>query len=136
MADALLINKSDGAYLAKARQAKANYSQALRLFPENESGWRPQIHLVSALENRGMKQVQEMLRSYRSSMEQNGQWQKRRSKQALQWMFDTIKQGLEDQFYADPAIRERLIQLQALVLEQKRAPIQAAEELLQLWRKE
>lgn len=134
MADALLINKADGAYLPKARQAKANYSQALRLFPQTKSGWKPQIHLVSALANTGLDIVQQMLASYRSSMEQNGYWQKRRSQQAEQWMHDAIKQGLEDQFFSHPAIRERLAELQQLVLEQKRAPIQVAEELLQLWR--
>ncbi|MFK7920929.1 MAG: methylmalonyl Co-A mutase-associated GTPase MeaB [Bacteroidia bacterium] len=134
MADALLINKADGSYLPKARQAKANYSQALRLFPQSERGWRPQIHLVSALENTGMQAVQEMLGSYRSSMEQQGHWQKRRNEQAQQWMYDAIKQGLEDQFFAHPAIRERLVELKQLVLEQKRAPIQVAEELLALWR--
>ncbi|MEL7534185.1 MAG: methylmalonyl Co-A mutase-associated GTPase MeaB [Bacteroidota bacterium] len=134
MADALLINKSDGTYLPKARQAKANYAQAMRLFPQKESNWKPQIHLVSALENTGLDQVQQMLEGYRSSMEQNGYWQKRRSQQAQQWMLDAIRQGLEDQFFSHPAIRERLVELQKLVLAQKRAPIQVAEELLQLWR--
>ncbi|MEM6345284.1 MAG: methylmalonyl Co-A mutase-associated GTPase MeaB [Bacteroidota bacterium] len=134
MADALLINKADGPFLPKARQAKANYSQAMRLFPQKESNWKPQIHLVSALENTGLDQVQQMLETYRSSMEQNGFWQKRRSQQAQQWMYDAIRQGLEDQFFNHPAIRERLVELQQLVLEQKRAPIQVAEELLQAWR--
>ncbi|MEL6842181.1 MAG: methylmalonyl Co-A mutase-associated GTPase MeaB, partial [Bacteroidota bacterium] len=135
MADAILINKADGDALAQARKAKATYSQAIRLINDNEH-WQAPVHLVSALKKSGLDEAYKMLQSYRQKMQQNGVWQERRQTQAHQWMMDAIRQGLEDQFFTHPAIRERLTSLSEEVLAQQRAPIQVAEELLQLWREQ
>ena len=49
MADAIFINKADGDNIVKANLAKAEYSNALHLFPPPESGWIPVVETCSAL---------------------------------------------------------------------------------------
>ncbi|MEL6592770.1 MAG: methylmalonyl Co-A mutase-associated GTPase MeaB, partial [Bacteroidota bacterium] len=129
MADAILINKADGDALAQARKAKATYSQAIRLINDNEH-WQAPVHLVSALKKSGLDEAYKMLQSYRQKMQQNGIWQERRQTQAHQWMMDAIRQGREDQFFTNPAIRESLTSLSEEVLAHQRAPSLDAEELL------
>ena len=135
MADGLVINKADGASLPKARMARANYTQALRIFQLPESGWRPKVLLASALENQGLPEVWQMLEEYRSQMTAKSFWQKRRGQQALQWMRDALELEVESLLANDPQIQQHRQELEKAVQEQKRAPIQAAAELIERWLK-
>lgn len=133
MADAILINKADGAFLPKARLAKVAYGQALRLFPQSSSGWRPAVQLCSAQENQGIDQAWELLAKYRDQTLTNGYWQHRRESQALQWMEETIQHQLEHRFYAHPRVKTSLPDLQAAVKAGETSPIEAALALLAQW---
>jgi LAO/AO transport system kinase len=133
MADGLIINKSDGAFLPKARAAKAGLSQALRLFPAAASGWAPPIWLCSAQEKTGLEQVWDGLLGYREQVGSNGFWEEKRRSQAIHWMQETIAQRLSEAFYASPKVQAELAQLKAEVARQERSPVQAAEALIQLW---
>jgi LAO/AO transport system kinase len=133
MADGLVINKADGEFLPKARMARANYTQALRIFQVPESGWRPKVLLASALEKQGLSEVWQMLEEYRADMTAKNFWQKRRGHQALQWMRDALQLEVENLLAHDPQIQLHRQELEKAVQEQKRAPIQAANDLIQLW---
>ncbi|MEM9987642.1 MAG: methylmalonyl Co-A mutase-associated GTPase MeaB, partial [Bacteroidota bacterium] len=61
MAHGLVINKADGDFLPASRQAKAQYSQALRLFPKGEAQWRAKVLTCSATEGRGLEAVWQTL---------------------------------------------------------------------------
>jgi LAO/AO transport system kinase len=133
MADALVINKADGNMMAKARTAKAGYSQALRLFPRQESGWEPPVMLCSAIEKTGIAEIWDMLARYRSQMQESSRWNLRRKKQAVSWMRDTVRYQLEDRFFNHPAVKALVTELEADVMDLKRSPIEAAEALLRIW---
>jgi LAO/AO transport system kinase len=45
MADGIAITKSDGNNLDKAKIARAEYANAIHLFPPTESGWIPEVNL-------------------------------------------------------------------------------------------
>lgn len=134
MADGLLINKADGALLPKARMAKATFSQAIRLFSREESGWTPPVMTCSAQENTGIAEVWELLQTYREQMQAAGFWEKRRRQQAVRWMEDTLRERLFESFFEHPEIRERLEGLREEVAAHRLSPIRAAEDLLNRWR--
>ncbi len=133
MADGLIINKSDGTFLPKARTAKAGLSQALRLFPAASSGWAPPVWLCSAQEKTGLDKVWDGLLGYREQVQANGFWDQKRRAQAIHWMQETISQRLTEAFYASPQVQAQLSQLEAAVARQERSPVQAAEALIELW---
>lgn len=132
-ADALIINKADGDFLAKARLAKTLYSQALRLFMAKESGWRTPVLLCSALEKQGIADVWQMLIEYQSQAQSNQFWQKNRQEQLLKWMLESVQDRLQTLFFQDVEIVKKIPILEQLVLESKLSPLKAADQLVKLF---
>lgn len=133
MADGLAVNKADGAYLNPARAAKASFSQALRLFPKDESGWKPRVLTCSALENQGIAEIWDMLQGYRQEMQASGYWTEKRSQQAVRWMEDRIRDRITDSFFGREDLRDLLDTYRAEVADNQRSPIQAADLLVKQW---
>lgn len=133
MADLLVINKSDGAYLPKARAAKTLYSQALKLFPHRPSGWVPPVQLCSSLEETGLEEVWDTLEAFREKEQAGSWWQDKRAHQAVQWMEEEILRQLGERFFRHPKIAAKLPLLKKEVKAQKRSPMSAAMELLELF---
>ena len=133
MADVVVINKADGDYQAAARQARAQYGQALRLFPPAASGWRPDVLTCSALHDEGLDRVWDNLQRYQAHTQANGYWQQRRQQQAIQWMEETIQHLLDQAFHHDPAIRAQMPAIHQAVAQGTQSPTQAAEQLVQQW---
>lgn len=129
-ADLILINKSDGESLPKARIAKTMYSQALRLFNLNESGWIPKVSLCSAIEKTGLKEVWEILTSYQTLTKENGFWESNRNEQLIRWMEENIHEKLNDAFYNHPEIAEKLIEFKQKVIQKEISPLKASDELI------
>jgi LAO/AO transport system kinase len=132
MADGLVITKADGANLMKARQARAEYQQALHLLPPAPSGHTPQVRLCSAIEKTGIADIWQMIRQYLALTRANQYFDKRRRDQNLHWMYQTIRQALEDKFFSSPAVQSHLPALESQVAAGRKSPFLAATELLQL----
>ena len=64
MADAIVINKSDGENVKNAKIAKVEFTRALNLYPPKESGWIPKVLTASALQNSGIEEVSSMIDGY------------------------------------------------------------------------
>ncbi|MEL6191363.1 MAG: methylmalonyl Co-A mutase-associated GTPase MeaB [Bacteroidota bacterium] len=135
IADGILINKADGAFLPKARAAKTYYSQALRLFSQ-KSEFPVEIKLVSALEEEGLGDVWDMLSRYRQTAQQEHLWETKRQEQALFWMQESITAYLQDQFQKNEVVRKHKEDLSQEVRQQKLSPIQAAKRLIKIWEEE
>ena len=105
MADGLVINKSDGENLTKAKLARANYSAALHLMPPSQWGWYPKVLTCSSLEGTGIAEVWEMITEYRATGEKQGFLQKKRETQALNWMEETLRFLIEEEFFKKNGIQ-------------------------------
>lgn len=132
-ADALLINKADGVFLPKARSAKVLYSQALRLFPPNESGWNPPVMLCSALAETGIVEIWETLTRFREHTLANGSWDKQRERQALNWMMENAMLRIQQAFLENPFVQTEIKRLKEEVQNQQISPMKAADVLVNLW---
>lgn len=108
MADALVINKADGDNVKKAELARAEYFNALHLFPPSESGWIPTVKTCSSLNNTGIEGVWEVIESYKELTKVNGYFDKRRKDQELKIFHESIGERLKDHFYANKAIQSHL----------------------------
>lgn len=134
LADALLITKADGDNVAPANRARAEYQNALHLFPPADTGWFPPVLTGSALTDRddrsesplrpvrrsglsdtspgtgpqGVAQVWQTIREHQQRMRQNGHHDQRRQEQQLTWFRSLLRQRLEGRFYDQPGNRERL----------------------------
>ncbi|GMQ27082.1 methylmalonyl Co-A mutase-associated GTPase MeaB [Algoriphagus sp. oki45] len=108
MADLLVINKADGENLDAAKKAKANYQNALHLFPETENNWYPQVLLASSLTGFGLEKIWENLLNYELKMKASGYWDRNRAGQRLTWLEDQIQYLLGQAFLRNPTIKQKL----------------------------
>ncbi|RIJ36970.1 methylmalonyl Co-A mutase-associated GTPase MeaB [Pontibacter oryzae] len=132
MADAIAITKSDGSNIDKARVAKAEYQNALHLYPMAASGWLPQVSTCSALKQTGLPDIWGTISDYLELTQQNGFFQQKRRDQNLQWMYEAIRQGLEENFYAHQQVKQQLPGIAEAVKTGQKSAFAAAAELLKL----
>jgi LAO/AO transport system kinase len=133
MVDGIVVNKADGEKLREARRARGQYETALRMFTPNRHGWTPRVLTCSALENRGMCEVWQMILDHRAQQEAGGHLERRRQAQALSWMRELISSGLQEIFQNASAVQERFARLEQSVREHTISPSRAARELLHLY---
>jgi LAO/AO transport system kinase len=134
MLDGMAINKADGDNERKAERARVEYSSALHLFPASPDGWKPRVLTCSALRNLRIDEVWQMVLDHRALLSANGFLEQRRRAQALEWMHELVKLGLEESFHADRQVAERWPGLEDSVREGRVTPFAASRELLGAFR--
>ncbi len=130
MADGIVINKADGDNIERAKLAKAQFSNALHLFPLPPSGWSPEVHTYSGYFELGIDEVWGMIDRYMEFVAGNGYFKKRRDKQEKYWMFETIDEKLRTNFYNNPDVEAMLKVKIAEVLNNQKSSFIAAKEIL------
>lgn len=130
MADSIAITKADGTNTDKAKTARVEYQNALHLYPPTGSGWLPRVSICSALANTGLDSIWHTMTDYLELTQKNGFFEQKRKAQNLQWLHETIRQGLEEKFYTHQQIRDQLPLLTEQVKEGKKSAFAAAAELL------
>lgn len=133
MADTIAITKADSDNLPKAKLARAEYENAIHLFPPEESGWYARVMTCSALENAGIAEIWDLVEQHKQLLQKNGFFEKNRQNQNLEWMQNSIQQTLGEHFYNHPKVQERLKNLQKDVISGKILPHHAAFELLSIY---
>ncbi len=133
MADAIAINKADGNNIKLANIAKANYTSALHLFPPSPSGWSPCVKTCSALKNKGINELWEMIKEYTIKTKENGYFNAHRNEQAKYWMLESINETLMSNFYNNKKIKTELDIYKTKVLNDEISSFAAAHELLDLY---
>ncbi|GAB3828409.1 methylmalonyl Co-A mutase-associated GTPase MeaB [Pontibacter rugosus] len=132
MADAIAITKADGSNINKAKSARVEYQNALHLYPLSASGWVPQVSICSALKNNGLDSTWHTIEEYLQLTQSNGYFDQKRRDQNLQWMYEAIRQSLEERFYAAQQVKEQLPGIASAVKEGNKSAFAAAAELLKL----
>jgi len=132
MADAIVINKADGGNEKNASIAKVAFNSALHLYPPKESKWQPKVLTASALKNKGMTEIDQMIANYLSLTKQNAFFQQKRDQQNTFWLLSSIEQQLKDNFYQNPSIKKALSKEIKKLENSQTTPFSAAKRLLDL----
>ncbi|PRY16467.1 methylmalonyl-CoA mutase metallochaperone MeaB [Pontibacter ummariensis] len=132
MADAIAITKADSSNIDKAKAARAEYQNALHLYPLSASGWVPRVSICSALQHSGLDTIWKTIADYLKLTQGNGYFEKKRRDQNLQWMYEAVRQGLEEHFYAHPQVKQHLSDIAEEVKGGQKSAFAAATELLKL----
>jgi LAO/AO transport system kinase len=135
MLDGMAINKADGDNERKAERARVEYASALHLFPASPDGWTPRVLTCSALQNRRIGDVWQLVLDHHDLLSRNGALEDRRRRQALEWMNELVMLGLEESFRGDPEVASRWPELQESVRQGRATPFAASRELLALFRR-
>lgn len=135
LADAIAVNKADGDNIKKARQAQGEYERALQLLKPASPTWSPPVMTCSATTLAGIEEIWQMVLKHRDKHIAGGELEVMRQKQAVDWMWSLVEEGLKDRFYRHSQIKQKLPAVLRAVQQGVTAPPAAAMELLLLLEK-
>lgn len=130
VADSIVINKADGDNVTRAERARREYETALHILTPASSNWSPRVMTCSALKNSGLSEIWETVNEHRSALTASGELNAKRRKQALDWMYFLLDEGLKNWFYHHPDIESNLPELTEAIQRQTISPTAAASRLL------
>ena len=131
MADAIVINKTDGDNIKKANLAKAEFNRALHLFPAKKSGWTPTTSTCSAITHDGISEVWDTILKFTELTKANNYFFEKRKEQNQYWMLESINEQLKTNFYNHPEIQNLLDSTKKAVQNDEISPFAAAQTLLE-----
>ena len=135
LADALAITKTDGDNAPAANRARLEYQNALHLFPPTGTGWQPPVVTCSALNNSGISEVWRLIEQHQTMMDaldRDGLSKRlrHRQQQALDWFRSLLRQRVEQQFFTQSGLQEKVRQLEKEISNGTILPSQAVDRIL------
>lgn len=136
MADSIAITKADSANELKASMASAEYRSALHLFPKHPSSINPEVFVCSSIENKGLQAIFDHIENYIATCKTNGYYETRRKEQSSYWLYETIQEQLQFDFFNNPAVAKSIKQFENDVVNGRTTSFLAAFTLLDLYKNE
>lgn len=133
VADILAINKADGDNVKRAQLARRELQTALHLMRGSRKGWQPPVLACSALEGTGLDAIWEQILQHRAMMIETGEFETKRSEQALHWMWNMIEDGLLSSLRQNDDIAAKTSELEARVNRGELTPSSAATAVLEAY---
>ncbi len=134
LADLIVINKADLDPDAATR-AEAFIASSLRLLGPHgdDRHWQPRVQQMSALKGQGVEAFWDGVEEFHRKRRASGDFETRRRRQALAWMWDIVHARLHTDFREHAAVRGALPATVRDVTESRIAPSAAARALLNLF---
>ena len=130
LADLIVVNKADGAMIAAAERAAADYRNALHFLRPRSARWTVPVATCSALEGRGIDRIWALVGEFRQIMTASGDLQEKRAAQARRWLWSETAEQLLARLREDPAVRLRIQALEQAVSAGQVSPRVAAQQLV------
>lgn len=132
-ADAVVIHKADGENLKASRRARTDFMRALHLYPPKKNGWTPKVLTASAVENKGIEEIWEVITSYVHANTTSGFLNQQRVQQNKYWLLQTIEERLKADFYQHTSVDITLKKLLTAVENNEISPFAAAQKLFSVY---
>jgi LAO/AO transport system kinase len=130
LADAVVINKADGANREPAEQARRELASAMHLMLPTSKTWTPPVLTCSALSNEGLPQIWDLIQEHGRCMRQSGELEANRREQSVAWMWSLIEEGLRERFNRHPQVKRNLPAVLDQVRRRELVATEAAAKLL------
>lgn len=134
MADMLVVNKADADNEIRARQAVVHYRNALHIMQQRSPNWAPPVVMASALHNRGLDEVWTKLSEYRTKLNASGEFQEKRRKQRIKFMWATLQDRLMSDLVNHPSVKDALPTIEHDLHDGRLTVTLAVEKILALFR--
>jgi len=136
LADLIAVNKADGENELRARQSARDYQSAMTLLSSTNAGWTPPVMTCSALTGQGIPAIWEQIGLHQEHVQETGDWEKRRSRQQIRWMWALVEDQLIHNLKEKPEIASVVLETEEKILNNGLSPFEAAERIIQLFRSE
>jgi LAO/AO transport system kinase len=132
LADAIVVNKADGANRTAAEVARGEYERALRYLRPATEGWETRAFCCSAASGQGVPEIWALIEEFARRTRKSGAWDRRRREQERAWLHALLRERLWDLFRARPDVARLLPALEREVVEGRLPATTAAQRLLGL----
>ena len=131
LADCIAINKADGANIEAAERARSEFEHAIAILrPSDSDGWTPRVLTSSGHTGAGLTEIWKIITEHHQIQSANGEFERRRQQQLLDWMWSLVDDGLRSRVREDPEVAATLEGLETEVLEGRTTASAAAERIL------
>jgi len=130
LADAIVVNKADGAAKLMAEQTRQHYNNALSIL-QHSAFWQPRVMLCSALENHNIDAIWSMVQDYRSKAESAGVFAHKRNRQNQEWMWRLVHELIDRRLKHDPSAKAVCDDMQNKVITAQTTPYIAAHRIVE-----
>ena len=131
LADAILINKSDGDNIIKAETTKSQYNNALHYLADATAGWKTRAFTCSAIESKGIENIWGVINEYILFTERNNLFNERRLYQTKLWFESMLNEEILKDFYTKRNIKENLQKILTSILSNEITPVMAVKKMLE-----
>jgi len=130
MADAIVINKADGDNIERARRAKNEIQNALHIWSPKPGNWLPPVLMCSAIENKGIVEIAQVIDSYLEEHKKSGHFENKRKAQQKFWFNQALESQLKTDFYENKTVKSELKNMVKSLESKNSNPFVLADELL------
>ncbi len=131
LADAIVVNKVDGDSINMANVTMAHYTNALHLM-RPKSFWNPEVLGCSAIENKNIDKVWEMIESFFKKANTTDFLTQKRATQNKDWMWKLVKEMMEIRLKSNPSAQELIPKKESEVEKNQITPYKAATQIISL----
>ncbi len=130
LADVLIINKDDGDNLNNAKFTKSQYELAIHYIQQATEGWNSKVITTSAIENKGISEVYDLMNQFIEHTKSSNIFDKRRNSQLLNWLYSNIEDRIKSHFYNDSEVQNKLSKFESEIIQGQISVMAAVDELL------
>jgi len=130
LADAIVINKSDGDQTAIAERTRKEYQMALHILSSKDEQWSPKVLTCSALYNQGIDEIWNTIEEYINYTMSSGKFELNRQGQLLEWFENLIKETILDNYFQDKEFQEKIAAQKEKIAHRQVSPLSAVREIL------
>ncbi len=130
LADGIAINKADGDNLPFVERTRQDLEIAMHLIGSETPTWHTPVMTCSSVLDQGTLAVWEKVLEHRDKFKATGEFELRRKKQSMEWMWTLVEDGLKQRFKNNKKIREQIPVVSRQVEKDQISPSAAAEALL------
>ncbi len=132
IADALVINKTDGDNIAEAKAARAQFGRALHFVAPATADWQTRAFTASGLSGDGIDEIWATIGDFIATTKASGVFDARRASQRREWLHSALEARLRNYLFANEAVQQALPELEAAVVSGELPAAAAADKLLRL----
>ncbi|MFC7684781.1 methylmalonyl Co-A mutase-associated GTPase MeaB [Ureibacillus sp. GCM10028918] len=117
LADGIVVHKSDGDNVQKARKTVREYMQILHFLQPATKGWMSKALPVSSIEKAGLTDVWEMICQFETTIKSTSIWEARRREQTKEWFHTMIRDTLIDAFFQNSDRKSQVKSIEEAILQ-------------------
>ena len=130
IAELLVVNKADGHLLEAAKQAQADYKNALSLSRPLHANWTTPVITCSALLHINISKIRESIQGYHQVTLRDDTFKERRRNQAISWMWSDVMDTIEHKLHSSPKMSNLVPDLEKKVSSGELTPKAGSKRIL------